>query len=297
MRTRSAVSQIIGLLLSVVLTTAIPLATWADPTCASLFDPPQKPTAISRALDKLAASAMKPKQAPRPPRDLSDISDSEFAAVRNIGSQIIEKYSNNDFVYVGIGRSPTPFMALFQAMGLESIVNLPLSAMRSHPSTGVFQMLTNYSSKFDMALTWSQRKRLFKHFHEFLPAPESLQGKKILLIDVATSGASLISAFEYVSLYYKSIAADVDVRALAIVEAGTYSEHSPLLKQHSRLVTNFGAYRSAYQNQSYDTLSAHGSHYLYEKSNLKTNPDYIKLVQDFANRLENEKASGIAHGL
>lgn len=115
-----------------------------------------------------------------------------------------------DHVYIGVGQSLSPLIALLQARGVKAY-NLPLSSFRfdidGWPDMDN-QLLIDY---------------IFPHLDHFLPRPEVLNGRDIVVVDFAKTGATLFSARQAVSRYYKQekfreqMSAEVQVKAVAVV--------------------------------------------------------------------------------
>ena len=84
-----------------------------------------------------------------------------------------EKFSEEQYFFVGVGRSPTPLITALQIQKPGSAMNLPFTAM------GRTRNWEDYEE-------WS-----FEHFDRFIPYQSQLNGKRLLLIDYAQEGGSV----------------------------------------------------------------------------------------------------------
>jgi hypothetical protein len=105
-----------------------------------------------------------------------------------IAEEIVQKYPPSEFVYVGVGRSPTPVTAYLKEAYPGSAVNVPFS----RPSQ------TNVVTKEEL------QARVRALFDRFLKNEGVLkQGKKILLIDFSYHGQSLNMVNQFLNWYLK----------------------------------------------------------------------------------------------
>lgn len=116
-----------------------------------------------------------------------DFRTGEYEEVRNLVMEMVKRYPPSQYHYVGLGRSPTPVMALVRALG-ASTSNVPLSAFR-------------YGEKTKPDLTKEKYSQLSSHFGHYLPKKEELGSKKLLVLDNAQSGASLVAGHKYMKKF------------------------------------------------------------------------------------------------
>src|SRR5580704_10283981 len=108
----------------------------------------------------------------------------EFETLTAIGNDITAECPKKTCVVIGIGRSPTPIIAYLQAHDQTSALNLPLSDFKK------------------IGLSEDLERRLFDHFDKFLDPQTYLLGKdKIIVLDFALRGHSIISAAYYIRKY------------------------------------------------------------------------------------------------
>lgn len=219
----------------------------------------------------------------RPP---SKISDSEFNQIRNICGEIIRRFPPEEFVYVGVGRSPTPFMAFFHSLGLQNIYNLPLSSMRNHPKASKLKVWSAQPD-FNSALKPAVEQRLFTHLAHFLPEASSFEGKTILLLDYTQTGASLVSAREYIARYYASKGVAVPVSLIALADSIHAEDQVPQMSNYPQIAIPNGPLKFSLRGQLYDAYSEYGKFILgkdNENEGRRANKNYEDLVQEFTQR-------------
>ncbi|MGZ5279179.1 MAG: hypothetical protein ACXWC9_04510, partial [Pseudobdellovibrionaceae bacterium] len=143
-----------AILFSILLSTELTLAT---PNCASAH--------LSQGLIAKIKSTFSRPRSEHIPRALSEISNQEFLEVKEISERILVKFPPNQNVYLGVGRSPAPFMAFFRAIGIESLFGLPITAMKSHPDSSDW-IPWKMMQGFHGALNPKTEKELFLHFDQ-----------------------------------------------------------------------------------------------------------------------------------
>ncbi len=121
------------------------------------------------------------------------VDKSEFLQIQRISQYLLKACPPANCILVGIGRSPTPFMAYIQ--GLSEIknyaYNLPLSDFRY----GV----DNHSS-----LDQDSEKKLYHHFDQYLPGLDQVQNKSLMTVDFSEkSGHSTVAIQNYLRSYFK----------------------------------------------------------------------------------------------
>lgn len=133
------------------------------------------------------------------------LSEDELKQVGMLARNIMKKYPPDQYHYLGLGKSPTPVMAFLQAYGervnpLVSATNMPLSKF-GHRMSGMSSAERRVISGNE--LNEEQRNRLWEHFDNFVPGPDELEGKSILLIDLVQSGKSLVATQRHLEQYLK----------------------------------------------------------------------------------------------
>ena len=128
-----------------------------------------------------------------------------YRPVRDVATQIIARYPPERYHYVGVGRGPTPFMAMLQALlGEEAVTNLPLSYLRNlqpaksfvpeDPERPEAQKRLKLESARKHTYTARTLERFHAHLDHFLPPRSTPAGQKTLLfIDFADTGTSIVN--------------------------------------------------------------------------------------------------------
>lgn len=137
----------------------------------------------------------------------------EYSAIRNTALAILRKYPPSEYLYVGIGRSPTPVIAAIQAiLGTESARNVPFSNRfkdfdPDKPLTGgkIEENMHGILIDHDERIMHDRkdRARFWEVFKKKLPKFADLGGKKILVIDFVASGASLKNGVLEMQKFYQ----------------------------------------------------------------------------------------------
>lgn len=109
----------------------------------------------------------------------------------------------SECIYVGIGRSPTPVLAILESSASNHVTHLPLTYGREFKDSG-------------RGLTALERERLFQHFDHFMPHKDILNNKKILLIDFTLSGDGLELSSQHIKEWAKSRSGKFNVSQFAI---------------------------------------------------------------------------------
>jgi hypothetical protein len=153
----------------------------------------------------------------------------QYKEIKRVDLELLNRFPPSEYVYVGIGRSPTPFMSLLQAtVGQNAAVNVPLTDMSNFKPGGYVHGLSpgnaGYVTRngvttpvvYDPINYERLVLRLRKHFDYFLPRPSDLKGKKILLFDFASTAESLINSKREISNYYQALTPGQPIRVEAI---------------------------------------------------------------------------------
>lgn len=128
-----------------------------------------------------------------PPDDLwlYQVTHAEYEQIRELCAQIMAKYPPDEYLYVGLGRSPTPLIAYFQEfLGKNHALHLPIGGL-------------NYTDAEDLWNKPSTRSLVVKHFDAFFPKPHVIKGRKLLVLDYASSGRSLQQSRKLLKNYFE----------------------------------------------------------------------------------------------
>lgn len=110
----------------------------------------------------------------------------DYRVIRKTTKLLLKQCPPQDCVLVGVGRSPTPLIAFAKALnGDDSALSLPLSYMGPLFDVPILEARSGVKRKFNLS-------NFDQHMREFLPSDVLLGGRKIVLVDFAQSGKSLI---------------------------------------------------------------------------------------------------------
>lgn len=277
------------LFLSIFLTWQVPILASAATRCELVY----KPAVVQARTPLLAKTLQAVKglflsaepQGQRQSRP-QDITYTEFKDTQRIVREIRDLYPERAHIYIGLGRSPTPFMAYLKILGLRNVFNVPLSSMRSHPNRE--NMPHALRRRYESPLGPALQERLWEHFERFLPPGETLEGRKIVLIDYAQSGSSLVSAQHYISEFYARQGFDVEVIALPIVDPAFSNMLVGALTSVPQIWVESQALKNNLQNEFYDRLSEFGKYDLRQTKRAATEPGegYAALMAEYTKRLQ-----------
>lgn len=196
---------------------------------------------------------------------VKDIVEFETHEIYEIYRALTKMYPPENHIYIGIGRSPTPVLALIEAIG-QNKVNVPLSRV-----TGDY-------------LSQKERLSLYRHFERFLPKPKEIENNSIILIDYTVSGISLKSAHEYILDYYNSLGAHISIKSFALVD----KRHYPNTNSKGVLPEKIAL---KLERHGYDPLSEYGRYNIEKEADQESlyktpNPYYQLLVEELRKKLE-----------
>jgi hypothetical protein len=138
----------------------------------------------------------------------------DFTEVKSIALDILKTYPPSEYLYIGEGRSPTPVIAMLKAMvGDQIAYDIPLSALAK---VGSFDQVSN-DDAYD--LTQEQFEYVQKVLGRVMPSNETIAGRKVLLIDFASTGKTIVAATGQVSSFLERRGAKPQIRveALALI--------------------------------------------------------------------------------
>ena len=142
----------------------------------------------------------------------SDPPSGWIAETRDLGLEILERYPPSQFHYVVVWRNPAPLAAFFQEVGPDLVSTLPLSNMETYPGAN--------SSEFSAQM----KRKLFGHFKRHLPASDQLQGRKLLFIDMTTTGKRFQTSMEHLGNYLATHQATTRMEGLALIQGTIHKE-------------------------------------------------------------------------
>jgi hypothetical protein len=271
----------------------VPISALAATRCESVYNPAVVQTRtplLKKTFHVMKGLLLSPEPHDQRQSRPEDITYTEFKETQRIAREIRNLYPDRAHIYIGLGRSPTPFMAYLKVLGLRNVFNVPLSSMRSHPNRE--NMPHASGRRYEKALGPALQERLWEHFERFLPPGEMLEGRKIVLIDYAQSGASLVSAQQYISEFYARQGFDVEVIALPIVDQAFSNMLVGALTSVPQISVESQALKNNLQNEFYDRLSEFGKYDLRktQRAAVEPNEGYAALMAEYAKRLQLQRS-------
>ncbi|MFL5813036.1 MAG: hypothetical protein ACJ763_05615 [Bdellovibrionia bacterium] len=179
-------------------------------------------------------------------RAQDEISSRLIEDVKSTVEEIAKLHPPEESYYIGIGGSPTPVIALMQEAGL-SAANVPAS--RSGALVGVAKNNAQY------------HENLFRHLDQFIPKPEVLGNRKLVVMDFTYSGASLMNFKDALEYYFKERGLHLPHQFVALRSSqtqGQYLEegvqHIYLPKYLEEVLSNNSGFKQVYRE--YDSWEA-----------------------------------------
>lgn len=267
------------------------------PTCIHLF---QNTNTQSKPFFKRVITWIAPDLEPSRRQVLTTQLDASWQELSNISEVILRQFPPGKNIYLGIGRSPTPLLALFKEMGVQAL-NLPLSHMRNHPlprgsttevslSKRILRALQLILPERLEPLTSDEESRLFEHFDKFLPPASELSNKTLVLIDYVQTGDSMIAASEYILRYYmETYAASIQIEMVGLASP----THTRSAGMDTATIINMdpkGALLDAFESQAFDRYGQFGQFQVSGVRNRNDlNPLYAFLVNKIREKLIEHK--------
>lgn len=208
-----------------------------------------------------------------------------YEAGKKIGLEIIQRYPPEEYFYVGVGRSPTPVIAFLQEyLPAHSASNLPFGGVTADDHLWVFTQKDG-RDHIDWEKGWGPN--MDHHFKKFLPTPDQLGGRKILLVDYIVNGHSLSLAKRIVEVFLKKEGRLNGVKAL-----GFHSDHinSQQINARGLDTLNIG-FDQRFRYEKMDPWAEYPTWKIGETSPDTAQLLYSKLRAGFRESMKNEKPS------
>lgn len=74
--------------------------------------------------------------------------ENEFQLLINIAHLLMEKFPISEYEYIGVGRSPTPIVALLEALIGFEVKQLPLTSFRHHSNKNMMTLVAGMYFEF-----------------------------------------------------------------------------------------------------------------------------------------------------
>jgi hypothetical protein len=210
---------------------------------------------------------------------LAQLEEPLYQEVRHLTQKVLEICPPQECFYVGVGRSPTPVMALMELLFPENLVTLPLTYFRyDYPGA-------SHSERGRYFLSKIQEQRLRLHLKRFLPSPEDLKNKKLLLIDFAITGESLLSASYFVRKHV-----DLSALTLAFVSSEDALFDPEAIDVKIKLLSDYPELYSSFAMQMFDGLAKYGQYKISSPfvQFLKPRDEYREFQSHFLRFLEKD---------
>jgi len=265
-------------------------------TCVTSYAQNRTPNVCAaeflRAFGLAYESSSEGSQASVTEEDFEWITPPEFAEMQRVTDALLTRFPPDTHIYVGLGRSPAPIMAMLEAKGIRGTHSLPLSSFRSHPESRNWWGYTWTYAGYAGRLRDSLVDKLFRHFAHFLPNIAQLGQKNLVIMDYSESGLSLASAHSYLREYYKAQGYDGNILQVAFNNpnfqlVAPMPHGSVIGLQQPRLIHKF-------QEAIFDDFAPFGGFDIakQETRELKPNPRYCELVEHFRRLLTASRLPG-----
>jgi hypothetical protein len=220
-----------------------------------------------------------------------------FESTKAVGEYLKSQCPPDHCAVIGVGRSPTPFIAYLQeSTGNDHYaINLPLSRFR-------------YDVKWYPQLSKRGMRYLFKHFDLYLSQLDRAQLKEVLVVDYAQTGVSLIAARRHIRTYFNRVNSEqksrkedqVHVSSCAVISSGQLDEgvHPDLM--HRIILPQRSALSQSLMKQVFDLSSQFDPFYIeYVKSSsdikrLSPRREYVKLRREIRRFLQQDRHKSIS---
>lgn len=191
-----------------------------------------------------------------------EISPTEYKFIELHADKILTQFPKEQYLYAVFGSALSPLSAYFTVIGIP-VINIPASGLRK-------ALLIDFRTDDD-------RKALRDHLLKYLPPPEELKGRKLLLLDHAFTALTLFHG----RAYMQSLLGDrYPVESLALVYEGYDRELSHMLDH--KIVYQSKEQLMRFVTKRYEEFSPYTSADLSgdlgQLPNVSTNPRYGLLV-------------------
>ncbi|HEX8440357.1 hypothetical protein [Archangium sp.] len=144
------------------------------------------------------------------------LTDKDLAGFYSFAQHLIAQDEHNDFLYVGLGRSPVVLMEFMRQFfpGIET-VELPLSVSMENDKKAEVELSLNMAG----------------YIAKYLPLSET-RGKTLILIDYVDTGDSLVIAYELIQKYLRQNGQEAEADRVLMAPIGVlHREWNASLKE------------------------------------------------------------------
>jgi hypothetical protein len=200
------------------------------------------------------------------------LSRAELIEIRQISDQILRECPPANCVLIGVGQSPTPFVAQLEGEQKDYVFPLPLSGFRHNPETDwklapPNDRMERYNPQVLEPLTPQQENALYMHLEKYVPDARMLRGRKIKVLDFSLYGGySAFAVNRYLEKFMTVRGSPTQVGTIVISQHG----ESPKVK---RVAERYAVKDAAVielqrespvferlQSQQYEEYSPYGEH-------------------------------------
>jgi len=185
----------------------------------------------------------------------------EYETLRTIALETLSRFPPSRYSYVGIGRSPSPIIAMIQEL------------------TEPGQAISLPASKVKWARDWKdtpapEREAIAAHFNHYLDALEPLEGRNVLLLDHTQSGLGLMRVRGYAKEARAAVEKALPVESVAIVlNNASVHEHLTQYGMVDHLIKySSEAQAKRFAGERYDNFAEYGAVPFYSADEIQPTP-------------------------
>jgi hypothetical protein len=216
-----------------------------------------------------------------------EISNPEYNAIFEIADRIYRPYPSDQYVVIGVGRSPSLPMAFLQNLQSDYAYNFPISAFKYRVSGNTPAKIPEYAIKQFSPLSDNQKQKLFAHFDRFFPSAKQINRREIVLFDYSRRGGNLFALEEYLREY---LVKNVRFSKIHLVTLAARQDQDVILKYAAEtnhfvdfITLDLGLlFDESLDRSYYDKYSEFGQFFIEPQSNAQpllesSSPEYIRI--------------------
>ncbi|MFA6003162.1 MAG: hypothetical protein WC881_03755 [Elusimicrobiota bacterium] len=207
-----------------------------------------------------------------------DFEPGEYELFQDMAAEILQRFPPQRYYYVGVGRSPTVLLDILRALDPAIAGQLPAGKA------------THARAEY---IVGESAQQMQAHLSRFLPDPEALGGRKLLLIDHVESGLGLKHVRELVARSW----GEDRVESLALVCRKSPNSSMEHIKEqgHQELFYDPVAQLKRFASERYDRFSEYTPGTFYKPETLSAvteNPEHAALQSALAAAMARDSALG-----